>query len=358
MSRALSLLLLALAMLLTSTVWAQSGDGNKPEPGDAAESKPEGDKPDGAKPDAKPKREEGADAEGAGDAAEDETPEPEPPPGDSTGSPSAAPKRPAAAPKDGAGAPTPKGKKRSKRSKKSGKADARRGKPKGDKRGKGSGPRGAIVVSLTTSARVHGRALARAVYRDAALRPDIDEGTAQVLSGAEPPEGRDELAQHASVVKALMAATDEEVQRRLAGSLARDLNVRLVVLVSKRGEEPTARVVRMPDEQLLAVKLTATKKKPVTEPPTWDWTDATAMLRELAIGAPPPGPRKPQKDGGGTALPSPKPDEGEEETSLLTSPWFWGGLGLVVTVGATVLILSQTALNEPDMVSIGGRVAP
>jgi nucleotide-binding universal stress UspA family protein len=219
-------------------------------------------------------------------------------------------------------------------------------------------PTGAIVVALSAAARPHARSLARAVYADHVLRPTIDEATAQVLSGGEPPEDQPALKQHASLVNALTVTEDDEVRRRLAGSLGRDLHARLVVLVSVREGEPTARVIRMPEEQLLAVKLTANRQEAATPTasPTWTWQDATSMLRELSIGSPPPGPRK--KAAGGTTLPTPEPDEGEDDGNLLTSPWFWGGLGLVVTVGATVLILSQTALNEPDTVMIGGRVTP
>jgi hypothetical protein len=218
-------------------------------------------------------------------------------------------------------------------------------------------PTGAIVVALGADAQPHARSLARAVYQDAVLRPRIDESTAQVLSGGAPPKGNAELERHASVIHALGTTADEEVQRRLAGSLARDLNARLIVLVSVKAGEPTARIVRMPEERMLAVKLTA-RKTVTEETSTWDWAEAASMMRELSIGAPLPGPRKKKKDAGGTATPTPEPEESEDDGNLLTSPWFWGGLGLVVTVGATVLILSQTALNEPDVVMIDGRVTP
>ena len=53
-------------------------------------------------------------------------------------------------------------------------------------------------------------------------------------------------------------------------------------------------------------------------------------------------------------------DEGDDEGALdlLTSPWFWGGLGAVVAVGVTVFALSQTSLNEPDVIRLEGRVSP
>lgn len=310
MARLLSILTLALTVVLATSAWGQAPQDEAPPPAEKTEAP-------------SPDPEEAAPRDEAAEAA----------PKDPGGPESEAP-----APK-----PTPPKKKRPKKAKRK------------------RSPSGTIVVATSQAARIHARGLARAVYRDAVLRPPIDEATAQVLSGSEPPEGDLELARHASVVRALQTTEDEEIQRRLAGSLARDLGARLIVLVSVRANEPTARVVRMPEERMLAVKLTATKKTQAEGPPTWDWSDATSMLRELSIGAPPPGPRKKakkKKDAGGTALPAPKTDESEDDGNLLTSPWFWGGLGLVVTVGATVLILSQTALNEPDMVAIDGRVVP
>ena len=110
-------------------------------------------------------------------------------------------------------------------------------------------------------------------------------------------------------------------------------------------------------------------------PPTNDWSDALAILRGLARGASPPGPRiagsdssshghsgkasKPGKAGKpGKADPLAKPDDGKSDSNFLTSPWFWGGLGVVLSVGVTVLVLSQTALNEPDVVVLEGHVSP
>ena len=208
-------------------------------------------------------------------------------------------------------------------------------------------------MATSKKARGHARSLAREVYKDRALRPAIDEDSAQVLAGGPVPKGRADLEGTSSLVRAIGTTSDTEVQRRLAGSLGRDLHARLVILVDLHRGEPTARVIRMPEEKVLAVKLTATKSsKPKGG---WSWREATSMLKELSIGAPPPGPRK--KPAGGTGAPAPE-DEDDDDGNLLTSPWFWGGLGLVVTVGATVLILSQTTLNEPDTVMVTGRVVP
>src|SRR6185295_14431279 len=116
-----------------------------------------------------------------------------------------------------------------------GTAHARRSKPKKPKpvpaAAPVSAPTGTIVVAVGESARPHARELARVVYQDPLLRPGIDEATAQVLSGGEAPADNPALAAHAAVVRALATTPEEEAQRRLAGSLGRELNARLVVLV-------------------------------------------------------------------------------------------------------------------------------
>ena len=81
---------------------------------------------------------------------------------------------------------------------------------------------------------------------------------------------------------------------------------------------------------------------------------ATAKSRAKAKPKAKPRRKAKPKRPGPTVAPKKAAEEGEDDGNLLTSPWFWGGLGLVVTVGVTVLILSQTALNEPDVVTIDG----
>jgi hypothetical protein len=132
-----------------------------------------------------------------------------------------------------------------------------------------------------------------------------------------------------------------------------------VVAVRRDARGTTARVVRMPDASFVALTLTMSSDD---EP----WRDAVGILRGLVRG-PPPGPRsqprttkgKPAKRKPAKGAPLADPDapkEDDDDWDLLTSPWFWGGLGVVVTVGVTVLVLSQTTLNEPDVVMLQGRV--
>jgi hypothetical protein len=239
-------------------------------------------------------------------------------------------------------------------------------------KGKSKTPTGAVVVAGSEAARPHARALARRIYADPMLRPTIDEATATVLAGGAAPEPPDpraaELAEMAQVTSSL-EASDEAVSRRLLTSLAADLAVALVVVVKIDAAGPVAKVLRARDGRFVAVTLAAKPAAEGTQPDAtsgdgaaWDWSDAVGILRGLTSG-PPPGPRKaakPKRSAPRRKKPVPKkpPDDGEEGIDLLTSPWFWGGIGLVVTVGVTVLVLSQTTLNDPQTVTLEGRVAP
>ncbi len=230
---------------------------------------------------------------------------------------------------------------------------------------------GALVVAYQAAARPHGKALARLAYRDPKLRPTIDEGMAQVLVGDAPPVGKGATggqaggpsnaarADAAAVLRTLSSA-EPTVQRRLLTSLGKELGAALVVVVDQSKDAPTARVLRVQEGRFLAVTLAA-KPVPPKAPATAtgsDWSDALSILRGLVDG-PPPGPRN-APQGGVEDEPTGVVAEDEEGTGdfdLLTSPWFWGGLGIVVTVGVTVTVLSQTVLEDPGVVVLEGRVA-
>lgn len=232
--------------------------------------------------------------------------------------------------------------------------------------------KGAIVVALNEAARPAAKALARLVYQDKDLRPSMDEAMAHVLTGGEPQ--REELNEAALAVKALSEA-DDSVRRRLLTSLGRDLRVDLVVLVSadERTPEPTpstpsARALRVSTGRFASVTLAAEAAPTRGDGAAhWEWGDAVSVLRGIARRPPA------QRAASGKAkrtkkTPAPAPRaspvsnghgaDGTDDANLLTSPWFWGGLGAVVTVGVTVLVLSQTVFKDSDSVSLQGRVSP
>ncbi|RLB65759.1 MAG: hypothetical protein DRI90_01155 [Deltaproteobacteria bacterium] len=230
--------------------------------------------------------------------------------------------------------------------------------------------RGALVIAVQLTARPHAKALARLVYQDAKLRPTIDEAMAQVLVGQEPPPGvppsegsppsskalaRGEVA---AVLRSL-AGADAAVQKRLLTSMGQELGAALVVVVSAPQAGPTARVLQVDKGRFLAVTLAAksvlqTSPKAAT---AFDWTDAVVILRGL-VRAPPPGPRSAPHESSqrGPTVSDQGEEEGDGDFDLLTSPWFWTGLGVVVAVGVTVFILSQTTLEDPGVVVLEGRV--
>ncbi|MBW2457416.1 MAG: hypothetical protein JRI68_23110 [Deltaproteobacteria bacterium] len=231
--------------------------------------------------------------------------------------------------------------------------------------------RGALVVAYQAAARPHAKALARLAYRDPKLRPAIDEGMAQVLVGDAPPSrgsAADGAARRpadtartdvAAVLRTLSSA-EPAVQRRLLTSLGKELGAALVVVVNLSDDAPTARVLRVSEGRFLAVTLAAKPvppKAPATTP-GFDWSDALSILKGLVDG-PPPGPRNAPQGGVQDEPTGAAAGEGEgtDDFDLLTSPWFWAGLGVVVTVGVTVFVLSQTVLDDPGVVVLEGRVA-
>src|SRR5436190_13147696 len=58
----------------------------------------------------------------------------------------------------------------------------------GTARAEPTASRGAVVVSIGDDAAPAARPLALEVYRDASLRPSVDDATARVLAGEPPPE--------------------------------------------------------------------------------------------------------------------------------------------------------------------------
>jgi hypothetical protein len=242
-----------------------------------------------------------------------------------------------------------------------------------------------VVLAESGAVEPAAKALARAIYQDARLRPNIDEPVARVLLGAAASEGDAQQRELAEVVAALRAG-EAPVRRRLLSSLGEELNCELVVLVGGSADKPRARVLRVSESRLLGVVLAADRAEPDTAARTW--RDGVALLRGLLHG-PAPGPRSAaapaptqatqQATQAARAEPAQPPakrrpsnrqtaatpgaepvvaDDDDGDVDLLTSPWFWAGLGTVMAVGVTVLVLSQTALNEPDTVLLEGRVGP
>ncbi|XYH96008.1 hypothetical protein ACMHYB_50835 [Sorangium sp. So ce1128] len=229
------------------------------------------------------------------------------------------------------------------------------------------------------------RALARAIYRDPALRPPIDEAAAQTLAGEPPrPDAPAAVKELAEVRRSAGRAESEPVARGLLASLGAGAGAALVVAVTTAQGHPVARVLRVAGASYAPIELGATVQRTAegaTAPgaATFDWPGAAAAVRALLAGeerpegaargpATPPGPaRAPSRSGplsadarAGVDLTSKAPDSdggSSGRRSVWSSPWFWGPLAGVAVAGIAVLVLSQTG-GDGDTVHLRGRIAP
>jgi hypothetical protein len=227
--------------------------------------------------------------------------------------------------------------------------------------------RGAVVVAGNEVARAAAKQLARAAYRDPALRPTATEAEARVLVGEPlPADAPARLRDLDTLRRAAAASEDPAVSPRLYASLGRELGAALVVVVDAGAADPTARVLRVGEQRFLSVAL---GPRAGGDPSRPDWSDALAVLRSAAGGSAASGPRasapsaRPARRAASpraAAAPFPNAGSGskgaESAPSWLTSPWFWGGIGVVLTAGVTVLVLSQTVYKDPGTVVLEGRI--
>ncbi len=210
--------------------------------------------------------------------------------------------------------------------------------------------RGAAVVALSREAAPAARSLARLVYGDAALRPAIDDSTAQVLVGEPLPEGAPPaLVQLAEVWAALPTAGSPTAERRLLAGLGSDVGAVLVVAVGVAADgSPAARVVRVAGAYDEPTVLQAAAPDPQNSASGPTWPGATKALRGLM-----PAPLAPKPE------PAPKaPKPAEEPSFLPTSPWFWGPIAVVAAAGITVLAVSQASSSDRPTAHVSGRVDP
>jgi hypothetical protein len=250
------------------------------------------------------------------------------------------------------------------------------------------------------AARKPAKALARLLYRDPALRPTIDEATARTLVGEAPacpeppthgPRDASRTAEPATATPACSAKVREiqdvletlpqdcaprcdasSVPRRLLTSLGRELGVELVIAVqtsSPVGEgEPAAiaQLLRVSDGRFVPMVLSPAPGQGGAE----SWDEVLPVVRSLAAQRAQPAAERPQPGGAATAaslgprqsspskVVTEQPSEQQEESRVLSSPWFWGGLGVLVAAGVVVFAVSRSSLSEPASVRLDGRVSP
>jgi len=224
-------------------------------------------------------------------------------------------------------------------------------------------PTGALVIATAENAGPAARALAFAVYRDAELRPSVDDATARVLAGDAPAEGASaRLKEIAELRVSIAHAGSEVVARRLLASLGTELGAVLVVSVALDGIRPVARVLRAGAPAFERLELGPTVEVAPDGVRSFRWPGATETLRGLLPGhdavlnppipaAPAPAPLAPRAD---TA---PVPAEPGEPRPFYKSPWFWGSVGGAAALGLSVFLISRATSATSD-VHLTGKVGP
>jgi hypothetical protein len=223
-------------------------------------------------------------------------------------------------------------------------------------------PRGAVVVATSDGAGSAARALAFDVYRDAALRPSIDDATARVLAGDAPAEGALARLKEIAELRASIAhAGSELVGRRLLASLGTELSATFVVSVAMDGSHPIARVLRSATATFERVEIAPTIEIAADGTRAFHWPGATTTLHGFLVGhdggdphapaALPPAPLAPKTE---ASAPPPVP---AEPRPFYKSPWFWGSAGGAALVGLSVFLISRATSSTSD-VHLTGRVEP
>jgi hypothetical protein len=211
-------------------------------------------------------------------------------------------------------------------------------------------PHGVIVVAASDGANPAARALAIEVYRDAALRPPIDEAAARVLAGDKPGADAPTSLREVAELRATVARAESDVvSRRLLASIGTELGAPVVVTVALDAGRPVARVLRVTGAAFERVELGATIETASDGSKIYRWPGATATLRGLLGIAPEPVPEplRPVAPHAPEAPAAPRP--------WYKSPWFWGTAGVVAAAGITVLVLSRTT-GGPANVHLTGKV--
>ncbi|MEO7327087.1 MAG: hypothetical protein ABI193_00820 [Minicystis sp.] len=220
--------------------------------------------------------------------------------------------------------------------------------------------KGAIVVALGDDAGDAARALAHDVYREAGLRPTIDEFTAKLLSGDAATEAR-ATGKHKELVEIRAAAGkagSEAASRHLLASIGAELGATIVVAVQLDGGRPLARALRTASAAYEGASFNGTAETLAYGSVVYKWPGATTTL--LALFPASVVPLKPSVEpaGSGPLAPGKKPlKDSKTETPFWASPWFWGTVGGVAAVGVTVFVLSRTTSNS-GTVRIDGTVGP
>lgn len=215
--------------------------------------------------------------------------------------------------------------------------------------------RGALVVALGNNVTPAAKTLARDVYRDERLQPNVDEATARALTGESVAADAPAPLQALARVRESLPVTPDDLGAKLIAALGQERHADIVVAVSMTAERPTARVVRVASGKYESVLIEATAERGEGDSVRYTWPGATNVLHQLFVTPAPPqttGPIAPRK------MDAPPPKPKDTSSSWYKSPWFWGPLGAVVATGAAILIASQVTKDDVDTLRLRGQVAP
>jgi hypothetical protein len=214
---------------------------------------------------------------------------------------------------------------------------------------------GALVVALGNNVTPAAKALARDVYRDERLQPNVDEATARVLTGEPAASDAPAPLQALARVRESLPVAPDDLGAKLIAALGQERHAEIVVAVSMTGERPTARVVRVTSAKYESVLIEATAERGEGDVVRYTWPGATTILHQLFVTPVAPqtsAPIAPRK------IDPPAPKPADKGSAWYKSPWFWGPLGAVVATGAAIFIASQVTKDDVDTLRLRGQVGP
>lgn len=207
--------------------------------------------------------------------------------------------------------------------------------------------------------------LAQSTYRSPRLRPRFDEATARVLAGDSSPSRRD-LRDLADTRDAIV---DEGVaSRKLLQSMARDLGLEGLLVVTREIEAPSA-PVEPPDTAEKSEKEANTTPTPSPEPrrsrvkarlfdaasgrfelvdfragDDATWQGAAASIEHLVPPLAKDADPSPAAQANANANANAPKKEGSK--SFYESPWFWGAAGAAAVLGGAFFLATRDSSSD------------
>lgn len=221
------------------------------------------------------------------------------------------------------------------------------------------------------------REIAREVYKQAPLRPSIDETGVRVMCGsAAPSDAPAELRSLGELRAGLSSELENAGNRALLGAIAKGAHAKQVVVVDKSpastGEIPVIRARWLSlgpgddgaltlDPSSFAIPLPPQSSAESPFKAIGAALEGLLVPRPVAAepesaphAVPGLGPRKSHLSG---AQPKDGPPD-TPTTSFFESPWFWVAAGGVAAIGVTILVVSQATDVGQGTVHVSGRVEP